>query len=401
MRADGHKRRYTSAILAIFGATLAALSVGVRAADTHAPIHFVAANDDTSVSFPPSTVSIYPIRADGSLASPTHVSTGGNGIAGGYFGINRLVTAADGTDVCVYASNAQSENISGIDARAQKFVGVFPGSRADNKLARDGVGLVLNGSRLYATFSGAGNIGTFQVQPGCKLQFVGDVHAQGLNHGRAEGIAARGTIMVVAYGDGSIESFNTSGDLPVSNGDAQNSTGSQDDLTPGAVEITRDGRYAIFGGGSTASAVEVSDLASGKLAATTVYRLGTAWNSGSVHLSPDESMLFVSNNSGGRVTAAFFDKATGKVRPGCTSAPLKGFYTGFTYIGGVATEFPTGTGGLLYVPEFGEAASPLSECFVSRRPVRDARLRRQTSRRSRAVPLRCFPSACTHQGRSK
>jgi hypothetical protein len=141
--------------------------------------------------------------------------------------------------------------------------------------------------------------------------------------------------------------------MPVSHGDAQYSTGSHGDYAPGAVDITRDGRYAIFGGGSTAAAVEVSDISSGKLTPTVVYSLGKAWNSGSVRLSPDERALYVSNSSGGRVTAAFFDKATGKVRPGCTSSPLKGFYTKFTYIGGVATELATGAGGLLYVPELG------------------------------------------------
>jgi hypothetical protein len=83
-----------------------------------------------------------------------------------------------------------------------------------------------------------------------------------------------------------------------------------------------------------------------------VYSLGTAWNSDNIRLSPDERVLYVSNSSGGRVTAAFFDKTTGEVRQGCTSGPLKGFYTKFTYVGGVATELATGTGGLLYVPEF-------------------------------------------------
>jgi len=41
------------------------------------------------------------------------------------------------------------------------------------------------------------------------------------------------------------------------------------------------------------------------------------------------------------------------VRKGCTSSPLKGFYTKFSYAGAVATQLASGTGGLLYVPEFG------------------------------------------------
>jgi hypothetical protein len=303
--------------------------------------------------FPPSSVSFYSIGADGSLIPPTRVLSAGNGIAGGYFGSNRVLVAPSGTDVCIYASNAQSENIAGIDARTRKLAGVFHGSRADNRLARNGVGLAVSSGHLYASFSGSGNLGVFQIATGCTLHFAGDVHAQGLSGGLTEGMAIHGNMMVVAYGDGSIESFDISGGMPVSNGDAQYATGSQGDHVPDAVDITREGHYAIFGGGSTASAVEVSDISTGKLATTTVYELGTAWNSGSVRLSPDERVLYVSNSSGGRVTAAFFEKTTGKVRQGCTSAPLKGFYSKFTYIGGVATELATGTGGLLFVPELG------------------------------------------------
>jgi len=333
-------------------AVLAALGIVAWAADTGAPLHFLVTNDDTAAALPPSTVSFYNVGGDGRLAGPSAVSTGANGIAGGYFGIARLLVAANGQDICVYASNAQSENIAGIDARTHKPTGLFRGSLLDGKLDRNGIGLAISDNYLYATFSGSGNIGVFRIQPGCKLRFVADLHAQGLSGGTAEGIAIHSNVMVVTYGDGSIESFDISRGLPVSHGDAQYSPGSRDDFNPGAVDITRDGRYAIFGGGSTASAVEVSDISSGKLTTARMFSLGTAWNSGSVRLSPDERFLYVSNSSGGRVTAAFFDKMTGEVRQGCTSEPLEGFYTRFIYVGGVATELDAGTGGLLYVPEY-------------------------------------------------
>jgi hypothetical protein len=336
---------------------VAMFSLVALAADAGGPVHLLIANDDTGTVFPQNTVSFYAIAADGSLTGPTRVFTGGNGIAGGYFGLARVLVTA-GPDACVYASNAQSENIAGIPVRTRKLAGTFSGSHPDNRLARNGIGLAMSGDHLYATFSGSGNIGTFLMQPGCTLKFAGDVHVQGLKGGLAEGMAIHGNMLVAAYGDGSIESFDVSGGMPVSHGDAQLSTGSKDDHAPGAVDITRDGRYAIFGGGSTADGVEVSDISSGKLTPTVVYNLGAAWNSDSVRLSPDERVLYVSNSSGGRVTAAFFDKTTGKVRKGCTSSPLRGFFTKFTYVGAVATELATGTGGLLYVPEFaGEGRS--------------------------------------------
>jgi DNA-binding beta-propeller fold protein YncE len=333
-------------------ALAALLGIAACADGSGAPLHFLVANDDVAAAFPPSTVSFYAIAADGSLAAPVRVSTGGNGNAGGFFGAARVLVVPRGEDACVYASNAQSENISGIDARTRKLAGTFHGSTPDSHVATNGIGLAASATHLYATFSGSGNIGVFKIQSGCTLQFAGDFHARGLHGGMAEALGIHGNLMVAAYGDGSIESFNISGGMPVSNGDAQDSAGARHDLLPDAVDITRDGRYAIFGGGSTTAAVEVSDISSGKLTPTVLYPLGKAWNAGSVRLSPDERLLYVSNSSGGRVTAAFFDKTTGKVRRGCTSPPLKGFYTDFTYVGAVATQLATGAGGLLYVPEF-------------------------------------------------
>jgi hypothetical protein len=166
-------------------------------------------------------------------------------------------------------------------------------------------------------------------------------------------MAIHGNLLVAAYGDGSIESFNISSGMPLSNGDAQGDAGAKADCISDAVDIARDGRFAIFGCSSTASAVEISDISSGKLTPPVAYNLGVAWNSGSVRLSPDERLLYISNSSGGRITAAFFDKATGKVRPGCASRPLRGFYSKYAYIGAVATELAAGAGGLLYVPELG------------------------------------------------
>ena len=347
------KRLRRNGILNLTAALQAAALLATAVWGADVPLHFLAANDDSVAPFPPNTVSLYAIAADGTLTNPARVSTGGNGMAGGYFGASRILIAPRGSEACIYASNSQSETISSIDVRTLKLAGVFHGSHSDNKLASDGIGLAGSDTHLYAAFSGSGNIGTFRIRPDCALEFVGDLHAQGLNGGPAEGMAIHGNLLVAAYGDGSIESFNISGGMPVSNGDAQFDAGAKADCVSDAVDITRDGHFAILGCGSTASAVEISDISSGKLTPTVAYNLGVAWNSGSVRLSPDERLLYISNSSGGRITAAFFDKATGKVRPGCTSRPLRGFYSKYAYIGAVATELAAGTGGLLYVPELG------------------------------------------------
>ena len=64
-------------------------------------------------------------------------------------------------------------------------------------------------------------------------------------------MALYGNLLVVTYGDGSIESFDVSGGLPLSNGDEQNATGYASDHFPSGVVITPDGHYAIFGDDSS------------------------------------------------------------------------------------------------------------------------------------------------------
>jgi hypothetical protein len=68
-------------------------------------------------------------------------------------------------------------------------------------------------------------------------------------------------------------------------------------------------------------------------------------------------VLYITNNSSGQVTVAFFDKVTGTLSKGCISAPLKGFYNTWGFAGGMGLQSATGTGGLLYIPEIGSPPS--------------------------------------------
>jgi sugar lactone lactonase YvrE len=171
-------------------------------------------------------------------------------------------------------------------------------------------------------------------------------------------MAVHGSILVGTYADGSIESFNISAGMPMSNGDKQNSTGSAGgNAYPNGVDITRDGHYAIFGDTATSTVIEVSDISSGKLTPTVVYKLGNGISSSNIMLSPDETLLYISNTQGDRITAAFFDKSTGKLSKGCVSGNLKGYVTNWSYLAGLALEKTTGTGGMVYVAEFGAPSS--------------------------------------------
>lgn len=321
---------------------------------------FVVSNDDVP-ALPPAkqppqqgfnSATFYTVNANGTLSYKTTVPTGGDGAAGGFFAAARVLVIPNSKGACVYVSDAGTGDIAGIDATKYTVTGNFFGSMKDGGTS-NGIGLAANAQYLYATYTDSSTIGTFQVQGGCTLNFLGDVSTVGLNGGVVGGMAIQGNMMVITYGDGTIESFNISSGLPVSNGDKQFSTGSADDYLPNGVVITHNGHYAIFGDASTTTVVEVSDISSGKLAPTVAYGLGSAWNSGNVRLSPDETTIFVSNSSSGQVTAAPFNNTTGKVLPGCSSQSLKGFYTNFNYAGNIALQLATGTGGLLYVAEGG------------------------------------------------
>jgi 6-phosphogluconolactonase (cycloisomerase 2 family) len=318
--------------------------------------HYIVTNDDVPPSLATS-VTFYTVATTGQLAMKAKILTGRGGIGGGYFAANRVNVLDSGNAECVYASDAQTGEIQGIDVATLKIAGHATGSKQDTG-ASNGIGLAMNSKYIYASFTDFSTIGTFEVQPGCKLSFVGDITVAGLQGGVVDGMVIHGDIMVVTYGDGSIQSFNIAAGVPVSNGDEQNSTGSSRGNTyPSGVDITQDGHYAIFGDTSPFTVVEVSDISSGKLTPTVFYRLGNAKNSSNILLSPDESLLYISNNQSGNITAAFFDKSTGKVSRGCVSRPLKGFVTDWSYTASLALEEITGTGGMIYVAEFGAPSS--------------------------------------------
>jgi hypothetical protein len=314
--------------------------------------HYVVTNDDALFG---NTVTFYTVGANGALIHPQEVFTGGSGIGGGYFATNRVNVLDNGSEECVYASDASTSDISGIVVSTLKVGGTATGSSTDGGTS-NGIGLAMNTQYLYAGFTDSNTIGTFQVQPGCSLTFVNDISVVGLQGGIIDGMAIHGNMLVATYGDGSIESFNIASGTPVSNGDEQNSTAylkSQGSAYPNGIEITKDGHYAIFGDTATSTMVEVSDVSSGKLSKTSTFRLGNTINSGNILLSPDETLLYISNTQGDKITAASFDKTTGKVTTNCASGNLRGYSSHWSYLASLALGTNTGTGQVIYVAEFG------------------------------------------------
>lgn len=316
---------------------------------------YLITNDDLPPKVPTSGT-FFTLTADGNPRNPIRVSLGGVSAGGGYFTASRVSVLESGTAACAYLSLGASGEISAIDIPSLQNIGNFPAAPADSGID-NGVGLVNNGTYLYASFSTSNTIATFAVMSGCGLNFLGDISPLGKHAGNVKGMAARKDVLVVAYGDGSIESFDVAAGIPVSHGDLQNATGFFSDRYPTGVDITRDGHYAIFGDQSITSTVEVSDISSGRLTRTALYNVGSASNSNNVFLSPDETLLYIANTGNGKVTAAFFDARTGRVSPGCISPTLRGFDNTWVFLSSPVTELNTGTGSVLYLAEFGAPSS--------------------------------------------
>jgi hypothetical protein len=338
------------ASIALFGASGASSPAAPQNSKATATSYLVT-NDDLPSDIP-TGVTFFTITSTGGLTNPTRLNLGGKGIAGGYFNAARVNFLDTGSESCAFLSISGSAEIAAVDIASLEDIGTFAAASTDS--ARDnGIGLANNGTYLYASFSTSNTIATFSILSGCKLSFLGDISPLGMQSGNVKGMALHGNMLVLAYGDGSIESYDASAGIPVSNGDLQNATGYPKSLFPVGVDITQDGHYAIFGDQATYTNVEVSDISSGKLTKTKLYNLGTAGNSASVYLSPDETLLYIANTGNGKVTAAFFNATTGVPTLGCVSAQLKGFDNTWTFLDSPVTQLNTGTGSILYLGEYG------------------------------------------------
>jgi hypothetical protein len=298
-------------------------------------------------------VSFYTIGSGGALNFAMEVPGPGLGINGGFFGMNRIVSVNTGNTQCIFAAEAFTNDIFWIAAESGVAGGPATGSSSDDGSA-NGIGLAANAQYVYASFSASSTIATFQIQSGCTLVFVSDIAVGGLNGGLVDGMAIHGSMLIASYADGSIESFNIASGTPTSNGDKQNSTASAAGNTyPNGIDITQDGHFAIFGDTSTSDVVEVSDISSGWLTRTIVYRTHAGISASNVLLSPDETILYISNTQGDVVSAAFFNKNTGEITRGCTSPKIRNYVSAWSYLGGMALQQITGNGGGVFVAEYG------------------------------------------------
>ena len=206
--------------------------------------HYVITNNDNSQG---NAAGFYTISG-GSLTPAALVKTGGTGIDGiGAVATKRVSVLRNSTQSCAFISDAGSSDIAGISVTSLALAGRFKGSSGDNGMAA-GVGVVNNGTYLYASFTTSKTIAAFQIMSGCTLTFLQDVAASGLSGAAMVDMAAHGNFLVVSFGDGSIESFNIASGVPVPNGDLQETTGHKQNNSGGEKPTARVHDVAHGGG---------------------------------------------------------------------------------------------------------------------------------------------------------
>jgi hypothetical protein len=234
---------------------------------------------------------------------------------------------------------------------------------------------------VFAAFTGERKIAFYKVNTStCQPFWSTSTPANGLSGGPVTSMAVSITgphVLVVTYGDGSIQSFAIGGGVltPLA---IFNSTGfSSQAGMPQSVDISKNGKYAVFGDNQSGPAeVEVAQiLPSGNLAPTVDYggpaiasgvNLGPGLNSQNVWLSPGaisgNFYLYITNNSSGQVTTARFSQTSGVVS---LAGTCTGGYTNptalaplaWTNAAGLHTGTTTGAGGGLAVAEHGVPSS--------------------------------------------
>jgi len=177
--------------LRLLCAILAALAIATLCAMgsyAAAGPHYLITNNDHSQS---NSATFYTIINNGSLRQVAVVSTGGTGVDGiGDVATKRVSVLSSSTQNCAFISDAGSADIAGISIATLTATGTFKAASTDS--GPQGVGVVNNGTFLYASFTGSKTIATYQILSGCKLKFIRDIAASGLNGGAVLDMAGHG-----------------------------------------------------------------------------------------------------------------------------------------------------------------------------------------------------------------
>ena len=316
--------------------------------------HYVVTNDD--IYRAPNRATLFRLNQSSSkLDELKSLGTGGWGLGGGSFGTTQQAFAAVGTNLCVFVSDPGSDDIGAFNFETK--VGDY--SDFTGSGAYTGISLFTHGTTLYAAYSASVNIGIWTINSDCSLTLANaPLNTPTFAPVNGMAVAPNGDTLVVTYAKQKVDSFAISGTTLTEKGpfDSVGDTG--------GVDITKDSKYAIVGDFSdTATEVEVFPILSGgSLGASDNYNVASGGSdSSNIWLSPDEALLYVSNNVSLQITTLAFNEqaaAGEQLTFDCISAPLNNPSGGILYnTGGMATASDLGTGTYLYVAESGNPSA--------------------------------------------
>jgi hypothetical protein len=326
--------------------TLAAVSIlaALLTADAHAQ-SVITDNDPDRIT----NTATWMELSGGVLTSHATLATKGWGLGFSAFGTNAQAVAKVGSNMCIFISDPGSDDITAFNATT--YVGQYTDSSGSG--AWSGIALAVHGTTLYAGYSASVNIGIWTINADCSLTLARNASATPTWAPVDDiAIAPNGATLIATYGYQNVDSFAISGATLTEKGPF-----TAIGYTAG-IDITKDSKYAIVGDFS-ANQTEVEILpinANSTLGATDNYVIAQGGlDSNNVWLSPDQTLLYVSNNVSIQVTTLNFKEsaAAGKRLTFDCLISLNTTGRTITYSGGLATQAASGVGGYLYVTEAG------------------------------------------------
>ncbi len=161
--------KFTSFLVLVALSTTMGNIAFAQTASNSTPVvpRYLITNDDSPPKTPTSST-LFTIASGGLPQSPLRVSLGGVGAGGGYFAASRVSVLQSATAACAFLSLGGSGEISAVDLHSQRDIGNFSAAPTDTGIS-NGIGLVNNGTYLWASFSSSNTIATFSMLQGCGL----------------------------------------------------------------------------------------------------------------------------------------------------------------------------------------------------------------------------------------
>jgi hypothetical protein len=258
-----------------------------------------------------------------------------------------------GTSVCALVSEGGSSAITSFLFPAKGApiqVGTYTDFTGSGTYA--GVALAVRSTLLIAGYTTTNNLAVWTVNSDCSLTLESAASNTPVN-GEIDGmgIAPDRHTLVVTHASNSVNAFAITGSTLTLKGTYGTGGGTA------GVDFTADSRYVLIGDyTSVDTQLDVFPIhTDGTLGADDYYVFTQGGrDSNNVLISPDSSVVYVSNSDSYQVTTLTLTPtapAGQRLSFACVSAPLTN--PGFMYAGGIATAEPTGKGGYLYVAESG------------------------------------------------